>query len=168
MAVTIQVRYIRIMNKHLKVDKKNAFVGTIDGMLLRRHETTKVFIPANGSEGETITYSHKYIDIPFTKVTQNKEVFNKLSPWECKVVMYIILNLSWQQQKIKIPMSDVGLDRRKYREVMLNLQLLRIVSFEKREWYWVNLTLLINGTLSEESTKHIIINGETNPTQQST
>lgn len=163
----MQKCYIHSMKKQLKVNKKNAFIGAIDGMLLRRHETTKIFIPANGSSGESITYSHKYIDIPFTKVTQHKEVFKDLDPWECKIIMYIILNLTWQQQKIRIPIAGVAMDRRKFKETMMNLQLRRVIAYEKREWYWVNLTLLINGTLNEDSTKHIH-DGEDNTTQQST
>jgi hypothetical protein len=99
-------------------------------------------------EEVTITMRRTYMPMGFTKVFKNKELLNDLNPYACKVLVYMALHLEMGQEKMKISREAVGISKHNFRQAMLDLLLKRIiVNAGKREWYWVNITLLIVGNI---------------------
>lgn len=106
----------------------------------------------------TIIEETEYFPGKFTKLFHNRELLYNLGPYECKVLIYIALNLNYESEQIHIPWRDVGLDRRILSRALLELMVRRIlVKVEgKKAWYWVNVTLLIMGNINKHSTKETI------------
>lgn len=138
-------------NKIMRVHKDNPFIEDIQNMLKGTKEYNTEYNGKGQLVGEefTITYRKRYLPIPFTRIFQNKEVLDDLDPWCCKILIHIALNLVYNQQKIQLTPTNTGLDKRKFSSSIVNLMGRRILVKEKREWYWVNLTLLINGKNDE-------------------
>lgn len=139
------------------IHEDNPFKDDIRRMLDQSKNSTKTY-NAQGqvaSEEVTITYRKEYLPFAFTKVFQDKELLEDLSPWAWKIVGYIALNLGFNQQKIHLTAALVGIDPRKYGKTIIELLGKRIIVKEKPGCYWVNVTLVVVGTVTSKS-----VNGE--------
>lgn len=103
------------------------------------------------NEEVTITRKRQYIKGQrWVKLTQNKEMLSDLSPWGWQILGFIALNMEMNQEKMRLACKEIGMDRRKYDKTMLELMLKRIiVKADKREWYWVNVGLVIVGNIEK-------------------
>ena len=102
------------------------------------------------NEEVVITRTRQYMNIPWVKLTQDTELLRDLSPWACKVLVHISLNLTWNQERIKISCAEVGMDRRMFKRTMLELLTKRIVANTGvREWYWINVGLMVMGSITK-------------------
>lgn len=101
----------------------------------------------------TFTRKRKYTKgVHWIKLTQNREAFANLSPIACKMLVYIALNLEPEAEKIHIPPHDVALNRRTLSKALVELILAGVIRKEKKTWYWVDVTLLIIGTIRPDQT----------------
>jgi hypothetical protein len=103
------------------------------------------------NEKVTLVRERQYLrGVSWVKLSQDKELLRGLSPWACQILIHIALNLEPNQEKMKIMRKEIGMDRRKFSDTIVELLLKRIlVKTEKREWYWINVGLLIFGTLNK-------------------
>lgn len=98
----------------------------------------------------TVTIQEKYRRGPFAQVYTHKynDALAMLSPNACYLFLWIVRNLTYNQEKIKLHYHDINMDRRVYKAAMLDLVEARIISPDKNKWwYWVNVTLVIVGKL---------------------
>ncbi len=131
-----------------QVSKDNPFKEAIERLQKTRRVTTdhgEVF-----EDEVTVTMKRTYFPFGHTKIYQNKELLQDLSPEACKVLIHIALNMSYNDEKVKISQKEVGLSRRRLPPALLELRAKNIIiSADKREWYWINVTLLIVGRLEK-------------------
>ena len=99
----------------------------------------------------TVIEQIEYFPGSFSKLYQNRELLEDLSPEACKVLIHIALNLDYNSESMRIRQKDTGLSRRVFPRAMIELLTKRIIAKGrlKREWYWVNITLLIVGTIGK-------------------
>lgn len=98
----------------------------------------------------TVTKRREYNTAPFTKVYHNKELLKDLSPWACKILIHIALHLGWNAQRIQLSPKLTGIDKRMFSKTMVELMFRGILRKEKREYYWVNITLLLVGVVDRK------------------
>lgn len=136
-------------SKELIVSDNNPFRDDITRMLKAVKKTTKIYnaegIPA--AEEISFTYRKEYIPVPFAKIFKNRELLWDLDPWACKILIYIALELGYNEEKIYLTPSVTGIDKRRFSRSMVELISRRVLVRDKRGWYWVNITLLIVGKL---------------------
>lgn len=102
------------------------------------------------NEKVTITRERQYIPMPWVKLFQDKELLRDLSPWGWYVLGHISLNITWNQEKMKISRQGLGMTKPMFRRTMLELLGKQIIaSTGIREWYWVNIGLVIMGTVNK-------------------
>lgn len=101
------------------------------------------------NEEYTVTRKRQYIKgASWVRLTQDKELLTGLSPWGWAIIGHMALHLEPNQEQVKLTARVVGLDRRKFKETMLDLLLRRVlVNTGRRDWYWINVGLLIFGTI---------------------
>ncbi len=104
-----------------------------------------------GKRKVTITVEEEWLPVPFSKLFQNKELLGDLSPESCKILIHIALNIGFNEHRIRIVRKEVGLSSRVFSRAMLELCFKRIIQKveQKREWYWINLTILIVGSVEK-------------------
>lgn len=113
------------------------------------NRTTEMVGPVT-REKYTLTVEREYLPLSFTKMYQNTELLLDLSGDACKLLVYIACTLQYQEQVIKISPQLVGIERRRFSKAMVELLGKRIVVNHKHKWYyWVNITLLIVGTVNK-------------------
>jgi hypothetical protein len=131
----------------LAVHKDNPFKELVEGKIFTTTDSDNGMIL---DETVTITRRRQYMRGPWVRLTQNKEVLMDLSPWGWKILGHIALHMEMNMEKIKISRRDVGADKRMFSRVMLELLSKRIIANAgKREWYWINISLLIMGTINK-------------------
>jgi hypothetical protein len=101
------------------------------------------------NETVTIVRKREYLKGPWIRLTQDKQVLDDLSPWACKILIHIALNMSMNDEKIKISRREVGIDKRMFSRSMLELLSARVIANTgKREWYWINVGILLMGKVT--------------------
>ena len=118
------------------MEKARTVSRTQDGLMLAR-------------EKMTVTLEREYLPMAFTKLFHNTELLEDLSPWACKILIHIALHIKYQQELIRLTPLLVGMDKRKFSTTVVELAGRHILVKQKKEWYWVNVTLLIVGNLSK-------------------
>lgn len=102
------------------------------------------------TEKITVTMERTYLPIGFAKLYKNKEILGDLSPNACKILIYISLNIGYEEVLIKLSATIVGIDKRAFSKAMVELMLARVVVFQKKCHYWVNVTIIVVGRLNEK------------------
>lgn len=129
----------------LVLSKDNPFREQIERALVESSNHRKGLI---AQEEVTITMKRTYMRGLYTKVFKNKELLRDLSPYACKILVHIALHLGMEEEKMKISRVEIGMGRKPFTAAMLELLTKGIILNEnKREWYWVNLTLIIVGNV---------------------
>lgn len=135
----------------LIVHKDNPFQVDVQKMMDRM----KTALRSGSGEGYqgvkfTLTMEAQYFPGRYTKVYQNKELC-RLTPYACKLFIYIACNLDYEAQQVTIPYREVGMDRRTMGRALLELMDYRIIAKveRKKALYWVNVTLLVVGNLAK-------------------
>lgn len=140
--------------KPLILDKRNPFKRDVQDMLAGRLGTTTRTVETDADnvtrDRITITLERERLRMPYIKLFQHKEVLEGLDPWSCKILVYIALNAGYQEQRIKMNPTLVGIDKRRFSKSLLNLVSRRVIEKEKREWYWINVSLLVVGNLDHK------------------
>ncbi|MEO6670003.1 MAG: hypothetical protein ABIN36_11035 [Ferruginibacter sp.] len=137
-------------NRGFTIHDNNPFIGDVREMskLVKKWNRTFNAEGLSKTEELSITYKREYFPLTFTKVFHNKETLNGLSAWACKILVYISVNLEFNLQKIKLNPELVGLDARMFSRSIKELISKRIVIKEKRQSYWINITLLVVGNVN--------------------
>lgn len=109
----------------------------------------------NGKRKITMTIEDEWLPVPFSRLFQNKEVLDDLSPEGCKILVHIALRMGFSEHKLQIIRTEVGMSKRVFSRAILELMLKRVLQKveNKREWYWVNLTILIVGSIDKLETE---------------
>lgn len=99
----------------------------------------------------TVIESTEYFPGRYAKLYQNKELLGNLGPYECKLLIYIALNMDYESEQIHIPYQEVGMNRKTLSSAIMELVIRRVLAKVegKKAWYWVNITLLIVGHISK-------------------
>lgn len=142
--------------KGIKLAADSPFLSSI----LRHQDLAKTVTRSEILKGSlveeklTLTFSRKYLPFRFTKLYQNREMLYALSPAACKIVVHIGIYLEFEAQTIRLTWKEVGLSKRLFYSAILELLGRTILRKQekRREWYWVNLSLMIVGTLSQDQT----------------
>lgn len=96
-----------------------------------------------------IMYRKRKRNAPFAQFEQRKELLD-LTPYACKVLVYIALTIGYNAQQVKIEAIDVDMDRRTLSNALVDLMMHGVIrKADKPHMFWVNVTLLIVGTLSK-------------------
>lgn len=85
----------------------------------------------------------------FTKLYNHKQLL-ELSPEACKILIYIGVMIGYKEVRIRLTPELVGLSKRIfYRGIleMIGCHILRKQE-QKKEWYWVNVTVLVYGSMT--------------------
>lgn len=141
----------------LVVSKYNPFIDDILRMTVKREKiTTSSGTIDMNRDKVTVLLESKYVSQPFVKLYHSDVLDNITNAYTCKVLFYIMRNMKYEQEKIKLTANAVGMDKEALKRVILELMLLRVIVPEKRRgWYWVNLTIIISGTLNIDKIKTI-------------
>jgi hypothetical protein len=104
-----------------------------------------------GKRKVTMTIEDEWLPIPFSRLFQNREVLGDLSPEGCKILVHIALRMGFSEHKVQLIRTDIGLSKRVFSRALLELIFKRVLQKveNKREWYWVNLTILIVGNIDK-------------------
>lgn len=145
-----------ISQEGIKIHKNNPFKDEIERFYSNEAETTQsisfqgnnMLVKEEINVVRTRTYQK---GIHWVKLTQNREKLADLSPSACKILIYIALNIEPEAQKIHIPVKNVDMDPKTFSKAMVEMMTAGIVRKEKREWYWINITLLIIGKIDKNS-----------------
>jgi len=106
------------------------------------------------NEVVTITRERQYIHGSWVKFTQDKELLSDLTPWGWYILGNIALKLAWKQERVHVVCKELGMDRRMFRRTMLELLSKSIlVNTRKRDWYWINLTILVMGNINKHESE---------------
>lgn len=101
------------------------------------------------TERMTIVLEKQYLPIGFTKLYQNKSLLGDLSPNACKILVHLAVHMQYEQQLVKLSSRDTGLKRVAFSKGITELLLSNILRKQKREWYWINITLLVVGRVKQ-------------------
>lgn len=134
----------------LTLSKGNPFSLIVQEQLSLARKSTRISHDNVSRQRVTVTVETEYLPTGFTKLYHNREVLDNLSPWACKILMYIALHVEYESEKIQLSPTLVKIDKRKFSSSIKELIGREILAKEKREWYWINVTLLIVGNLSRK------------------
>ena len=102
------------------------------------------------NEEITVTKRRQILRTPWVRLYQDKEVLADLSPWGWYILGYISLNVTWGQERMKISRIAMGMTKPMYRRTILELLTKQIIaSTGVREWYWLNVGLVIMGSINK-------------------
>lgn len=130
----------------------NPFKEDVMRMLSQTKSSTRTVATDSGiaSEKITMTIERTYLPKGYTKIHKNDELLD-LSPWACKIMMYIALNMEYEAQDIKLTFELVGMNSRTFSKAMLELIMARVlIKRDRRATYWVNITMIITGRISKQ------------------
>lgn len=87
----------------------------------------------------------------YTKLFKNRELLKDLSPDACRIIVDIALDLDYESFTITLKYTDSNLERRRFSKALLELMMARIIANVKgkREKYWVNAAILVNGKVAD-------------------
>ncbi len=139
-------------NRLIKISDDNPFKDQIRKMISTTKSATHIALTkgVRMNERVTVTVEREYISLGFAKLTKDKELLRDLSPYACKILVFIALNMEYGTERIHMPQSATGLSRRTFPEAVIELMQKGILKKEKREWYWVNIALIIVGAVDRE------------------
>ena len=128
------------------------FNGDVERMIARSKTSNRTVDVKNGitTEKITVTMERTYLPVGFAKIYKNKEALANLSPNACKILIYISLNIGYEEISMKITGAEVGVDKRAFGKAMLELIMARVIIFQKRSHYWVNVTIIVVGRFNEK------------------
>lgn len=131
----------------LVIHKDSPFKQRIEKNIVQtRDEATGVIL----NETVTITRERQYLNMPWLKIYQDKDKLGDLSPWACKILIHMSMKLSWNQERIKISRLELRATKAMFRKAMLELLSKEIVANTGvREWYWVNVGIIIMGSINK-------------------
>lgn len=147
--------YIRGMNNDLQIRTEETvlspeypFMEDVSHMLLSKRVKTRTSRVKEGiiRQKMTVTLEQEYVPMGYARLYQKKDVLQTLSPAACKIMVYLSYTLHFDHQKVKISVSDVGMERRRFSKAIQELIEARIIAKEKRQHYWVNVSIIIVGT----------------------
>lgn len=102
------------------------------------------------NERVVITRERQYLRGPWVRLTQDKEKLSNLSPFACKILIHIACNMNMNQEKIRLNRKDMGMDKRTCTRAIQELLGEHIIAFTgTREWYWINISLMIMGSITK-------------------
>lgn len=102
------------------------------------------------NERVVITRERQYIRGPWVRLTQDRDKLAELSPWACKVLIHIALSMNMNQERIRLNRREMGLDKRMFSRVLVELLSARVIAkTDTREWYWINIGILIMGSVNK-------------------
>jgi hypothetical protein len=132
----------------LILDQKNPFKEAVERSIKTTTDSDNGLIL---NEEVTITRKRQYIKGQrWVKLTQDKDLLRDLSPWGWQILGFIALNLEMNQEQMKLDRREIGMDKRKYSETMVELLGKRILaSTGKRQHYWINVGLIIVGNIQK-------------------
>lgn len=135
----------------LKPDRKNPYCDLLEAQwaLAKTVSRTRNFGHIIDQE-YSMTISRQYLPLSFAKIFQNRDKLGDLTPNACKVVLHVALNLGYNEQRIRLTWQEVGLERRSMRKAILELIAARVLAPERQTWYWVNLSLILVGTIARQ------------------
>lgn len=132
----------------LIIHDKSPFKETVERKVKTSTDSDKGMIL---NEEVVITRKRQYLNMPWIRLTQDKEKLRHLTPHEWYIIGYIALNITWNQEQIKLSRKDIGMTKPMFRRSMLNLLVTGIIANAgKREWYWINVGLMIMGSVGKE------------------
>jgi hypothetical protein len=141
--------YFRTMSTPLTATPKRAFIIPEDypfrTMLEEQAKQIKHRNRRVVYEKLTIMDETPYLGTMFCKFFQNRDIFKPLSADACKIVVHIAIHLEEGMTRIELTPRLTGLSKYRFGNAILELVLYRIVSRQKRGWYWLNVALLVNG-----------------------
>jgi len=133
--------------KALIIHKDSPFKERIESSIKETTDSDKGEIL---NETVTITRTRQYLPVPWIKLYQDKELLRDLSPWGWYILGHISLNVTWNQEKMKISRIQLTMTKPMYRKTMLELLNKQIIANTGvREWYWINVGLVIMGTINK-------------------
>lgn len=131
------------------LSEDNPFRETVHKSIQKTEDTDTGIIL---NERVVITRERQYLRGPWVRLTQDKDKLSELSPHACKVLIYIALNMSMNQEKIQICRTDMKMDKRMYSKVIRELLSQKILAYTGiREWYWINIGLMIMGSVNKHN-----------------
>lgn len=133
----------------LVISPNNPFKEDIIRFQKRMRESNKVTDATIKATRVTVTETIEYFPGAFTKLYQNREMLKGLSMEACKILVHIGLMMEYEREKIKLSPGIVCMERRRFSRGILDLLLARILVKEKREWYWINVTVMIVGRINK-------------------
>lgn len=122
------LRFIRTMKDHKRTHEVNGY------------RDTKI----------VITEQTRIFPGSFAKLYQNRTMLSDLSPEACKVLLHIATHMNFEQELINVKATDIMMEKRRTFKGLNELVFKRIISKQKKEWYWVNITLLIVGNIDKQ------------------
>lgn len=128
------------------------FNGDVERMIAKSKTSNRTIDVKNGitTEKITVTMERTYLPVGFAKLYKNKEALKDLSPNACKILIYISLNIGYEEITMKIIATEVGIDKRAFSKAMVELMMARVVVFQKKCHYWVNVTIVVVGRFNEK------------------
>jgi hypothetical protein len=103
----------------------------------------KLTVHVNGGDHSNDIYS---------KVYQSEDILSKLSPFACKILIYIGYKMEYKAIRIKMNYESSGMSKRTFYKAineLIGLEIIRKIE-NKKEWYWVNVTVLVVGSIKKE------------------
>jgi hypothetical protein len=102
------------------------------------------------NEEVTITRKRQFLPMPWVRLYQDKDLLRDLTPYAWYILGYISLNITWNQEKMKISRTKLKMTKDMFKRTMLELLGKEILANTGvREWYWINVGLVIMGSINK-------------------
>jgi hypothetical protein len=103
----------------------------------------------------TIIEQSEYYPGRYTKMYHSKlkEILNDIGPYEALLFIHIALNIDYESEQVLIDYKEVAMNRKTLSAALLELTARGVIRKVegKKQWYWVNVTMLIIGNVSKEN-----------------
>lgn len=103
----------------------------------------------------TIIEQSEYYPGRFTKIYHGKlkEIFKDLGPYDALLFLYISMEMDYEKEQVLIDYKEVPMNRKTLAAALLELVARGVIRKveNKKQWYWVNVTMLIIGNISKEN-----------------
>jgi hypothetical protein len=152
--------YIHTMNNELQTSKSDGsftpseqypFKKDLADFQRRLKATSRTTAAGGTYRRVTILEEFEFHPGKFIKLYPHKALLEGLGMEACKILIHIAVNIEWCQEKIKLTYKDVGMERRRFSKGIIELMFNNVLQKEKREWYWINVTVLIIGNIQKHS-----------------
>lgn len=90
-----------------------------------------------------------YSNDSYSKIYKNKHILSKLSPFACKLLIYIGYTLEYKAIRIQMSPQDCNMNKTTFYkavEELMEHQIIKKIE-NKKGWYWVNVTVLVVGNI---------------------
>lgn len=140
------------MDKGIVLHQDYPFKSDVERMLSKLKTANRsVTVDGVTTEKITITMERTTLPVRFSKLYQNKEALKDLSPDACKIVIHIACNMEFDEQCIRLVSGEVGIERRRFSKAMVELMMARIISKKQPNIYWVNVSIIVMGTVIDNN-----------------